>query len=151
MSLTYRQSVKPPREAGDWSWEQGPRLWTRRSPHQLPPISGGSPRLREGLVQDRLHAQNLTWVDDSDSSFYSMSDLDSSIEIDPADGLLDRLERGEVSVPGDLGSRGSQRPSPVIPSTLPRRWSGHLQPQLPRARRSRVVDCPSGPSLRVPV
>ena len=137
MNSTYRQSVRPPREPRDWSWERGPHLWTRRSPLQLPPISWGSPQLREGLVQDRLHAQNHTWVNgvsDSDSSFYSISDLDTSIEIDPADGLLDRLELGEVLVPGDLGSRGSQRPSPVIPGTLSRQRSTQLQPRL--ARRS---------------
>ena len=94
MNSTYRQSVQPPREARDWSWERGPHLWTRRSPLQLPPISWGSPQLKEGLVQDRLHAQNHTWVNgvnDSDSSFYSISDLDTIIEIDPSDGLLDRL------------------------------------------------------------
>ena len=101
------------------------------------------------LSRIRLHAQNLTWVNDSDSSFYSISGLDSSIEIDPADGLLDRLERGEVSVPGDLGSRGSQRPSLVILGTLSRQWSTHLQPRL--ARRSDWWSASSGPSLRVPV
>ena len=144
MSLPYRPPVRQPREAVHWSWETpGPRLWTRRSPHQLPPISWGSPLRREGLVQDRLHAQNLTWADDSDSSFYLISDLDSSIEIDPVDGLLERLERGEVTVPGELESGGLQGPSPVIPGALHRQWRGHLQSHLPR--RSKWWSAPQIP------
>ena len=133
MSLPYRQQVRQSREGWDWSWEQpGPRLWTRRPPDQLPPISWGSPLLRKGLVQDRLHAQNLTWSDDSDSSFFTLSDHDNSSEVDPGDGLLERLERGEVPVPRELDSRGLQGSSPFIPGTLPRQWHGQLQTHLPR-------------------
>ena len=63
-----------------------------------------------------------------------------SVTLTPALRLIqqtaywDRLELGEVPVPGDLGSRGSQRPSPVIPGTLSRQRSTQLQPRL--ARRS---------------
>ena len=129
MNPTYRQSVQPPRQALDWSWERGPRLWTRRSPLELPPISWGSLQ----LIQDRLHAQNQNRDDDSDSSFYSISDLESSIEIDLADSLLDHLERGAVPVPEDLGSREPQGLPPVIPGTLSRQWSTPRQPRLVRS------------------
>ena len=144
MNLTYSQSVQPPRPARDWSWERGPDLWTRRSPLELPPISWGSPQIVGGLVQDRLHSQNQTWanrINDSDSSYYSISDLDSSIEIDPSGSLLDHLDRGvvpvPVHVPEDPGSREPQGRPPVIPgtlSTLPKQWNTPRQPRL--ARRS---------------
>ena len=86
-----------------------------------------------------MHSQNQTWVNrvnDSDSSFYSISDLDSSIEIDPTDGLLDRLERGvvPVHVPEDLGSREPQGLPSVSSGTLARQWGTPRQPRP--ARRS---------------
>ena len=132
MSLPYRQQVRQSRGEVDWSWEQpGPRLWTRRPPDQLPPISWRGPHLHEGLVQDRLHAQNLMWSDNSDS-FYTLSDHDNGSDIDPGDGLLERLERGEVPVPRELDPRGLQGPSPFTPGARPRQWRGQLQTHLPR-------------------
>ena len=144
MNLTYSQSVQPPRPARDWSWERGPNLWTRRSPLELPPISWGSPQIVGGLVQDRLHSQNQTWVNrvnDSDSSYYSIDDLDSSIEIDPTDSLLDHLERGIVPVPEDPGSREPQGLPPVTPGPLSRQWGTPRQSRLDHLGRG-VVSVP---------
>ena len=139
MNPSYQQSVRPPRPARDWSWERGANLWNSRDPLELPPISWGSPRLVRGLVQDRLHQQNQTWVnraEDSDSSFYSISDLESSIEIEPAGNLLDRLERGivPVHVPGDLGSREPRTRPTASPGAAARQGSTPRQPRT--ARRS---------------
>ena len=133
MNLPYRQQVRQSRGDVDWSWEQpGPRLWIRRPPDQLPPISWGGPHGHEGLVQDRLHAQNLTWSDSS-SSFYSLSDHDSGSDVDLGeDGLLERLERGEASVPIEPVPRGPRGRSLFTPESRPEQWRGPLQPQLPR-------------------
>ena len=137
MNPSYQQSVRPPRPARDWSWERGANLWNSRDPLELPPISWGSPRLVRGLVQDRLHQQNRTWVnraEDSDSSFYSISNLESSIEIEPAGNLLDCLECGivPVHVPGDLVSREPRTRPTASPGAAVRQGSTPRQPRTTR-------------------
>ena len=96
MNLQYRQQVRQLRGDRDWSWEQpnpNPRVWVRRPVDELPPVSWSGGHGREDLVQDRLHAQNRTWSDDS--SFYSLSDHDSGGEVNLGEeGLLELLEQG---------------------------------------------------------
>ena len=134
MNLPYRQQVRQLRGNVDWSWEQpGPRIWVRRPPDQLPPISWGGGHGREDLVQDRLHAQNLTWSDDSSSSFYTLSDHDSGSELDLGEeGLLELLEQGEAPVPIEPVPRGPRGRPLFTPGSRPGRGRGPLQPRLTR-------------------
>ena len=138
----------PPRPSRDWSWERGTRHWESRDPLALPPISWGSPRLVRGLVQDRLHQQNSTWTNRStglNSSFYSLTDLENSAELEPSVSLLGHLESGivPVHVPADPESREHRprptaSPRPVVrqgstsrPSRTTRRSDWWHPPQVP--------------------
>ena len=137
---------RPPRASRDWSWE--PSHWESRDPLALPPISWGSPRLVRGLVQDRLHQQNSTWTNGStglNSSFYSLTDLENSAELEPSVNLPGHLESVVVPVhaPSDPESREhhprpAASPRPVVrqgstsrPSRSTRRGDWWSYPSVP--------------------
>ena len=136
MNLPYRQQVRQLRGNLDWSWEQpnpNPRIWVRRPPDELPPVSWGGGHGREDLVQDRLHAQNRTWSDDSSSSFYSLSDHDSGGEVDLGEeGLLELLEQAEAPVPIEPVHRGLRGRTLFPPGSRLGRGHGPFQPRPTR-------------------
>ena len=126
---------RPPRVSCDFSWERREeRQWERRDPLALPPISWGTPRLVRGLVHDRLNQQNGTWSNGPatlSSSFYSLADLESSAELDPAVdppgpellvhhprpvlGPRPLVRRGTTSRPSRSTSRGDWWSYPSVP------------------------------------
>ena len=156
MNLQYRQYVRQLRGDRDWSWEQpnpNPRVWLRRPVGELPPVSWGGGHDREDLVQDRLHAQNRTWSDDSSfytasnegshHSFISLSDDDSG-EVDLGEeGLLELLERAEAPVPVESVHRGLRGWASFPPGSRLGQERGPFQPHP--TRRSDWWGAPSVP------
>ena len=101
-----------------------------------------------GLVQDRLHQQNSTWTNGStglNSSFYSLTDLENSAELEPSVNLPGHLESVIVPVhaPSDPESREhhprpAASPRPVVrqgstsrPSRSTRRGDWWSYPSVP--------------------
>ena len=156
MNLQYHQYVRQLRGNRDRNWRQPnphPRVWFRGPVGELPPVSWGGGHDREDLVQDRLHAQNRTWSDDSSfytassegshHSFISLSDDDGG-EVDLGEeSLLELLEHAEAPEPVEPVHRGPRGRASFPPGSRLGRGRGPTQPRP--TRRSDWWGAPSVP------
>ena len=161
MNLQYQQYVRQlRRNIGGSNWRQSishPRVWFGEPAlGELPPVSWGGGHDREDLMQDRLHAQNRTWSDDS--SFYTVSSEGSHHSFISLSDDDDREvnDRGEESLLELL--EHTEAPEPVEPfHREPRGWASFPPGSRakPRARSNptttnkkvRLVEFATSPSL----